>query len=378
MIFAPSFKIRFELPDVLVYYLPLNIFLLSTLMISIVGRTYFYERLTATFIYFFFFLPPFMAFFIGGAEDLNLLLKITLNCGLGALVVLFPWNLKLLGEFMLAMAAAGAVMATNTILYAGNDAVLELASEAVQIGYLTISFTAGMACIASLFLILRKLSPITISLFVVNWIGLALGRGRGAFLACIIVSAIYLVFYLLNRRSTQGLKGLVKKLSIVVLCSAMAPFIVSKLLSLSQNQRKWNRLLKDFDIEVDQGGRGALAQEALEKIGQHPVFGNGLGEYMMAGGHPHNIFLQFGMDAGIIGMLSIAYFFLTLMFLGVRNFKRLEGQHVNLGYAVTALFLYNFSNLLKSGDSYLGRDLFIISALPIVLSLAIRNLRRIR
>lgn len=371
MLLAPALRVRFEfMSEVLAYFIPMGVFLVGTLTLSIMGRTYFFERISASLVYLLFFIPPFLAFFIGGAQEFQLLLFITLNCGLGVLIVLFPWNLKLLNEFMWGLALIGALLAINTILYAGSSVALELVSEIVRTGYLSVTFAAGMACIASLHLVLTKITPVTVSLFALNWVGVALGRGRGAFLVCVIVTAIYLAFYLLNNRSTQRLS---KKLIIVVLFALVAPFVFSKVISL--NTGKWERLFLDFGAEYDQGGRGALAEVALQRISQQPVFGHGLGEYMI-GGHPHNIFLQFGIDSGFVGMAFVLGFFVVLTFIGIKNYRSLQGDYTSLGYAVIALVVYMFLNFLKSGDSYLGRELYILTALPIALAMTIKILKR--
>jgi len=55
MLFAPSLKVRFELSDLLVYYVPICLFALGTITLSFIGKTYLFERIAVSFIYFLFF-----------------------------------------------------------------------------------------------------------------------------------------------------------------------------------------------------------------------------------------------------------------------------------------------------------------------------------
>ena len=373
MLIAPSLKIRFELPDALVYYLPFAAFFLITLFISITRQTYFHERLAASFVFLLFFFPTFIAFFVGNAANLQLLILVALNCGLGIVIVLFPWNQRLLHEFLVVLSCLGAVLALDTIIFAGSDELLADVSELVTVGYLSVGLATGMACLAALYLMLTKISPVSLFLFSVTWVGLALTRGRGTFFTCAVITMLYLAVYFADRRSKESWT---KKFTVLAIFAAMAPYVFYKLMSLSFNRGKWDRLLEGIDVELERGGRGDLANQAIEKISNSPLIGNGLGEYQLDGGHPHSIFLQFGVDAGMIGILSISAFIMTLLVIGIKNIRNIEPGRISMSLAYLALFTYLIANVVKAGDSYLGRELFILSALPIGLALAIRNVNR--
>src|SRR6185436_15836198 len=58
----------------------------------------------------------------------------------------------------------------------------------------------------------------------------------------------------------------------------------------------------------------------IQQIGQHPILGLGLGGFARLGlgvNYPHNIFLNFWVELGILGLIS----FLWIMFLSFQQHK---------------------------------------------------------
>ncbi len=370
MLFAPAIKSRFETSDVLIYLLPFALFSAAVIITNLVLKTSILKHLYVSLSYILIFLPPFIAFFIGDAQELTLLIKIGANCGLAVLIILFPWDKNSIDTFFLFCSILGAILAINTMMYLGTDADLDYASDTEKTGYITVSVAIGFGCIAGMYLIFEKFIPIHIVLFILNWLGLALGRGRGAFLFGVVISAAYLIFILLSRNRSMTI---LKRLGIAVFIVGFSPIVYQQLMSLGQNQSRWERLFKDFDIEIDDGNRGSLLSEAIQKISEAPILGNGLGEYMMYDGHPHNIFLQFGVDAGVLGMLLLLLFILKVAYVGINNILLSDKYSHNLACGSILMFSFIFANMLKSGDAYLGRELFILSSLPFVIFLIPRR-----
>lgn len=363
LLFAPALKTRFEFGDLLVYYVPFAIFLVGVVVLNLVLRTFFFENLAATIIYLLLLSPLVFAFITGDAQQTSLLVTVIINCTIAAMVVVYPWNHRSVHLFFVLCAVVGSVLSVHTLLYFGTDVALEFADEAAKDGYLAVSLASGFACIACLYLVLSKPSLIYIAMLAVNWLGIATSRGRGALLVCVFVTIAYIIFALSSKRF--ALKKTNKYL-LVTMVAVMVPLVIYQLTSIQQNIGRWTRLLTDFTLEVEVGGRGDLIRGAMSRISEAPVIGNGLGEYLEYG-HPHNIFLQYGVDAGMIGMVLVFLFLLKVSIDGFRAISRHHSEETNLACVSLFFFLFMVANMMKSGDAYLGREFFIVSALPIVM-----------
>lgn len=364
LLFAPALKVRFDISDTIVYFLPFAVFLFSVVVLNLMLQTFFLDNLTASIWYLFLFGAVLIAFIVGGAQQTELLFTVAVNCFLAATVVIYPWNHRSVHLFFLLSALVAATLAVHTLVFFGSDAALSLAQEDEKVGYLSVSLALGLGCIASLYLVFSKLSPVYIILLGTNWMALAVARGRGAFLVCAIVSIAYIVFILSSRRVSLAKSSRYVILGITLV---LVPLISFQLLSLEQNIGRWKRLVTTFAVEVEDGGRGALIGEAVQKINASPVIGNGLGEYRGFYGHPHNMFLQYGVDAGIIGMLLLLVFLARVCVVGAKAVSRHESNNTNMACVAFCYFAYMVGNMMKSGDAYLGREFFIVSAMPIVM-----------
>ena len=178
---------------------------------------------------------------------------------------------------------------------------------------------------------------------------------------CAAMTIIYLLILFLSQISTLTR---LKKFIIIVGTASISPLVISKLLIL--NQGKWNRLLYDFDREVD-SGRGYVMSYAITQITDSPFFGNGLGMYSVDGRHPHNIFLQYGVDSGLFGIVLLIGFFLIITKICIDSIRFSDRDSANLALGVTSVFIFIIGNYMKSGDAYLGRDWYIVSGLALAM-----------
>ena len=373
MLSAPAIKARFYISDVFVYYLPFLVFAGSTLAFNLLYKTKAYFQFVEASAYGLILSAAVFSFAVGGFLEQGLLIKILLNCGLAATIVMYPWSRGGLHMFFLFMAILGSILALYTMMYLGSNTALEDATDQARQGYITVSVVMGFGCLAGLYLIFEKPHLVYYALFATSWIGLALGRGRGALLFCVVFTSLYIAFMLMQRKRSVGFKV---KAAVFFFVGGFIPIVFNRLMSLDQNQGRWARLLNDFASEVDDGGRGALVAEAMRLIKASPLYGNGLGEYMMFGGHPHNLFLQFGVDGGMIAMALVFVFVLRVCYLGFRSLGSYTVGDLNITCAAFGFFLFIFANMLKSGDAYLGREWFICAALPIVVHMLQKYTRK--
>ena len=140
------------------------------------------------------------------------------------------------------------------------------------------------------------------------WVGMVLSLSRGPVLFCAVASLIYLLFVL---RSQVSSFGRYKKFVVIVLIAAMVPTVIGQLLSVEANRVRFTRMF-NIQAELQEGGRGNVWRMSIEEINRSPLIGNGLGSYIADGATPHNVFLQYGEDSGLVGMLTMAVFFLVI------------------------------------------------------------------
>ena len=359
LLFGPALKVRFLLPDIFVYFLPTGTFLLLLAISMLAKRSFLYRRISLSTLFLLPLIPCYFAWF-GDTSQLSLFLSVAINCVIGVVIVIYPWDSKSLDKFLLFCALLGTAVAVSLLLNVGTYEALENATEIERKKSLSIASAIGIACIASLYLITNRFSFLYAAFFVINWLALAASRGRGAVLVCAAITVLYLLILYFSKISTLSR---LKKTALIFGAVSISPLVISKLFALSSG--KWNRLLFDFDSEVNEGGRGQVMGAALKQIQNSPIFGNGLGQYAFDSGHPHNIILQYGVDSGLVGIGFLLTFFCIIAVKSVTSINRSGRELSNLSLAIGALFVFIIGNYLKSGDAYLGRDWFILSAISL-------------
>lgn len=376
MLVAPSLKIRFALTDLIVYVIPFGLFVFFNCFANIVAIQTVVPRIRACLVFAFAFAGPMIAFSVGAGAESGLLGTIALNMSVGVLVLLFPWNVKNLHAFIQTLAILGVVLSINTLLFYGSDEELQFLVDVdgnsyFNVSYLQTSFAMGLGVICATYLVVQKISPVTLIVFIAGWLGLAVGRGRGALIFCIVVSVLYLLVVFNSSVSTLDKR---KKFALVLMIISFVPVVLAQTFKVARNSEGIKNLLSTIDIADTETARIDLIKVAVDRISESPFIGNGLGAYIDndAENYPHNLFLQWAVDSGFIGLLLFGVFWLLIGRAVLRSLKISDAVTVNLVYVCAGLSLYVLLNYLKSSDAYMGRDINILSIMPIACLLAIQ------
>jgi O-antigen ligase len=188
----------------------------------------------------------------------------------------------------------------------------------------------------------------------VLFLGVVAGLSRGALLFSAIIALVLLCFYWPKQGGRQSTK---LKTRLFIICGgAVGMFLFLPGRTLGRLERLF------FGQELVAGRRGSLWSNAFEFITEAPIIGHGLGHGGGAVMYPHNLFLQVGMDGGIIAMLSLSLViaFPILVFMVSKYNKAIQYQPLAWGFlAVYLMLILEYS---KSGDFYKARSLFIFGA----------------
>lgn len=136
-----------------------------------------------------------------------------------------------------------------------------------------------------------------------------------------------------------------------------------------QAHRGWSEARSDYKVEVSSvGARLRMWEISISQIKAHPWFGNGTGSYhelmrralnddawcAVACVHPHNQFLFFGVEYGLVGMLALAYYF----YRPLRYSRGLGLRHQALLVGFMAIFAVDS---MTHGPMWLARENFFFS-----------------
>lgn len=358
---GPALKARFMLTDAAAYILPTLVFAMATIVLNLLNPLGIPKRVALSL----FLLLPLIAstigFLVGYADEGRMLIMIAVNCALGALVVLFPWNHKNFNVLVASLAAFGVVFSVHAIL-TFQTSLSELDAVAtVNESRLSVAFAIGLGAIANLYFVVRSFSLIALASLGVCWVGMALSLSRGPVLFCAVASVVYLLFVF---RLDKVQFGAAKKALVILAVASMIPTFMSQLMSVEKNERRFTRVF-DIGQELADGGRGALWLESLDNISRSPVIGHGLGSSTADGATPHNLFLQYGEDSGLVGMGIMVIFFLIVAVRILQTVRMANPKSVNMALAAGAMFFYMLMNFQKSSDAYVNRESFVLSALPL-------------
>ena len=250
------------------------------------------------------------------------------------------------------------------------------AVKAISEGRLGVSFCIGLGAIAAFYLTIKSFNPLTIVMLGVCWTGLVLNISRGPVLFGIVASVLYLLFVMRYRVVNFSRN---KKFLMVIMLMGMVPVVASQLFSVDFIA---NRFAKLFDTTGGEqtAGRGDVWADSIEKIGQSPIVGHGLGSYFTDGITPHNVILQFGEDSGLVGIILMLVFFICGAKYLFRSMQLSNQASINMVLATGAFFLFTLLNFQKSNDAYINRELYILTALPFAIhaEMIIRAVRRRR
>ncbi|WP_350338637.1 O-antigen ligase family protein [Halobacterium salinarum] len=195
------------------------------------------------------------------------------------------------------------------------------------------------------------------SLFIFVFI-MAQTGGRGPLVA-VVFSAILYTLWILLRTDTNS-----SPLSGGLIVLFVLSVLISILMTSGPTIRRLTMLIDDpggsFLIRLD------MISKSFNYISNHPVIGNGLGSFevlYMAGpqSYPHNIILEFLVEAGLIGA-SLFLCYLAVLFRYIMIKSRTSPIYSGL---IMSIFLFYGLNSMLSGDIPTNRHLFILT-IPII------------
>lgn len=173
-------------------------------------------------------------------------------------------------------------------------------------------------------------------------VALILTISRAMFLAL----AVYVVF------AAIALVGRYRKQLLVAVAAAAAIFIA--VIVIGANTPLVVYRLSPLALLNTSEGRYVLWEVTLQMMAKHPIFGLGLGgfRYVFHGFpeiYPHDLWLTFWVELGLLGLLAFAYIFFWLLVSGWRGLHRTEGfDRLLVWGALGAFVLWGVHGLFDS------------------------------
>jgi len=134
------------------------------------------------------------------------------------------------------------------------------------------------------------------------------------------------------------------------------------------------------DSQTTIRGRLSIFTDTLTMLRDHPIFGNGLGgyHYLFRGTvreiYPHDIWLTFWVEVGLLGMVAFAVIFFGLLYRGWRAFPHVSGFYRAVLWGVLGAFgLWAVHGLVDSPywKNDMSLEFWILAALELA---AIRSI----
>ena len=130
-----------------------------------------------------------------------------------------------------------------------------------------------------------------------------------------------------------------------------------------------------LDSQTTIRGRLSIFTDTLRMLRDHPIFGNGLGgyHYLFRGTileiYPHDVWLTFWVEVGLLGMIAFAIIFFGLLYRGWRAYARAGAFHRALLWGVSgSLVLWGVHGLVDSPywKNDMSIEFWILAALELV------------
>jgi O-antigen ligase len=269
---------------------------------------------------------------------------------------------------LLLLYALGVAMGVGWLYLESSGSFLTISAVNPEIyrAYLTISHMLGLGIVVALGLLLfpGRGKLVLLPCMGVMVVALAVSVGRGSML---FVTLVGLLLYISSNKQYKALSyaWMARFIILALLCVTM--FTIA--FSLETTRYKFERLFFDFGREFDEGGRGQLFANAIDRILERPVLGWGVSSsgLLTSGtpeGYPHNLYLQAWIDGGLLGLITTLMFTVIPAYLAV---QALLLRPIAREYALAcALYLYVWLEYMKSGNFYTGRSLVLLAVLVMV------------
>jgi O-antigen ligase len=196
-------------------------------------------------------------------------------------------------------------------------------------------------------------------------VALTLTFSRGAYLAIAVLALVAIA-------SSRARVPLAAAVVVVVVLLLQVPLVEK-------------RFAGQFDLGNSQTtirGRLSIFSDTLTMLRAHPIFGVGLGGYqdLFRGNilviYPHDIWLTFWVEVGLLGLVAFAVIFFGLMYRGWRAFPQASGFYRALLWGVSgSLVLWGVHGLVDSPywKNDTSVEFWIVAALELVAIRAIRQ-----
>lgn len=254
-------------------------------------------------------------------------------------------------HFALTFVLFGIVQSFLLLMRAGQVSTNPEEADVTRIGA---GWVVGMAILLLLFyrVVVSSFWRKTLMIFALPCLilGLIASASRGAVFS-VALASIFLAFKISRGRSKMAILTV---MIFVMICAGGAFYFlrgmgngkysekVSELMALSQGQ----------ETAGSGGERLAFYRAALHEIPQRPLQGIGIGGWsvfyygMDARRYPHNLFLEVGVEEGLIGILGLCTF-LWAIWRANRELWEITGVHFAV---LTGLLIFALTSTMFSGD----------------------------
>ena len=156
--------------------------------------------------------------------------------------------------------------------------------------------------------------------------------------------------------------------------AAAVVVVTVALLQVPLVQRKFAGQFDLSDPQTTIRGRLSIFTDTFSMLRDHPLFGNGLGgyHYVFRGTipeiYPHNMWLTFWVEVGMLGMVAFAVIFFGLMYRGWRGFTQAHGFYRALLWGVAGSLVLWFAHGLVDSPYWkndMSAEFWIIAALEV-------------
>ena len=189
---------------------------------------------------------------------------------------------------------------------------------------------------------------------------LVLTFSKGAYLALLVLVAVIVITA--PRWGAAAIGGLVA----AVIATSQVPLLMARLAT----------------VQSSLDGRSEMFTAGLAAIQQHPVFGVGLGGYdykfrhTMSTIYPHNIWLTFWVEVGILGLAAFAFVYLTALWRGWTLWRPADGFWKPVVWGIVGAFVLWFAHGMVDSPYWkndMSVEFWMLVALVLVAERAIRR-----